>query len=330
MESYIKQGNCLELLKEIPNHSIDMILCDLPYGITDCHWDSVLPLDKLWEQYHRVLKNNGNCVLFSNEPFTSYLVQSNVKEYSHKWYWIKNNVTAALNAKKQPMRCVEDINVFILNKPPKDNAGKYMGVRNYLNDELKKSGLSLKQVNAMLGHSSGSHYFTYGKQFLIPTEKSYQILQATGFFQKPYEVLKKEYDSEPRPKLVPATYNPQDLIKIQPKINKKDRNKCDVYHEIKKDSIQKYTGYPKNILYYDNEKDRIHPTQKPIALLEYLIKTYTNEKEIVLDNCMGSGSTCIACKNTNRRYIGFELDEEYYKKTKRRIEENHSLFDLFN
>lgn len=120
---WLMEGNCLDRMKEIPDHSVDMILCDLPYGVTDCEWDSVIPFDRLWEQYQRVLKPYGNCLLFGSQPFISDVINSNKREFSHVWYWIKNNITGALNARRQPLRCIEEVAVFVCNIPSKTFGG---------------------------------------------------------------------------------------------------------------------------------------------------------------------------------------------------------------
>ena len=221
-------------MKDIPNGSIDLILCDLPYGVTNCKWDSVIPFEPLWAQYKRIIKDNGAIVLFSAQPFTTALIGGNRRYFRYNWYWVKNTSTAALLAKKQPMRCVEDICVFYKKQP---------------------------------------------------------------------------------------TYNPQGLIKLDKPIKAGINKKSPLYRNgVKNVKPQEYTNYPKHILYFDKEVKTQHPTQKPVALLEYLIKTYTNERETVLDNCMGGGSTGVACVNTKRRFIGIEKDEKYYEIAKQRIE----------
>ena len=228
-------GIAFELMKGIPDKSIDLILCDLPYGTTACKWDSIIPFEPLWEQYNRVIKDNGAIVLFSAQPFTTKLINSNIKNYRYNWYWKKNNKSAGILAKVQPMRCVEDICVFYKKKP---------------------------------------------------------------------------------------IYNPQGLIKLEkPKVHNPRKSK--VYANKKNPSIQMFTGYPHHLLEFNTPagKERHHPTQKPVELLEYLIKTYTNEGDVVLDNCMGAGSTCVACVNTNRNYIGFELDKKHFDTSRKRIDE---------
>ena len=231
----IKRGDCLELMKEIPDESIDMILCDLPYGTTKNKWDSVIPLNKLWKQYERIIKDNGAIVLFSQMPFSAELVHSNLKLFKYEWIWQKDNGTGFLNAKKMPLKIHENILVFY-KKLPLYNPQMRTGFKPY----------KCKQ---------GRHSTNYGAY------EQGHITESNG----------ERY--------------PIDII------------------EFKKDS-------------------GLHPTQKPVALLEYLIKTYTNEGEIVLDNCMGSGSTGVACINTNRNFIGYELDEHYFQIAKERLEQH--------
>lgn len=230
----IKQGDCLELMKDIPDKSIDMILCDLPYGTTKNKWDSVIPLNKLWKSYERIIKDNGAIVLFSQMPFSAELVHSNLKLFKYEWIWQKDNGTGFLNAKKMPLKIHENILVFY-KKLPLYNPQMRTGFKPY----------KCKQ---------GRHSTNYGAY------EQGHITESNG----------ERY--------------PIDIIKF------------------KKDS-------------------GLHPTQKPVELLEYLIKTYTNENETVLDNCMGSGSTGVACINTNRDFIGYELNEEYFNIAQNRLRE---------
>lgn len=240
----LRQGDCLELMKDIPDKSIDMILCDLPYGTTVCKWDNIIPFEPLWEQYNRIIKDNGAIVLFGNEPFSSKLRISNIKYYRYDIKWNKRTHSNPLLAKKQPLRIYEDI-IFFYKKQP-----------------------------------------TYNPQM------------SNG---KPY---KKDFGYD------------------------KHKNSINGVVMIDKDNS---TGlrYPINIIEFPmprNNQTRLHPTQKPVDLLEYLIKTYTNEGDVVLDNCMGSGSTGVACVNANRNFIGIELDENYFNIAKNRIDECVRLF----
>lgn len=227
----LKQGDCLQLMKEIPDKSVDMILCDLPYGTTACKWDNIIPFEPLWEQYNRVIKENGAIVLFGREPFTTLLISSNLKHYKHKWVWNKKQTGSFANAKYMPLQIEEDIIVFCKNKVnyyPIMRKGKF-----------RKKGGGNNRPETMSGIKQ--NYFSYNDDY-----------------------------------------------------------------------------FPVNILEYTKDRG-LHPTQKPVALLEYLIKTYTNENEVVLDNCMGSGSTGVACVNTNRNFIGIELDPNYFEIAKKRI-----------
>ena len=236
---YIEQGDCLELMKKIPNGSIDMILCDLPYGTTKNKWDSVIPFEPLWEQYERIIKDNGAIVLFAQTPFDKVLGCSNLKLLKYEWIWQKEAGTGFLNSKKMPLKIHENILVFYKKAP---------------------------------------------------------------------------------------TYNPQMRIGFKPykgKVSSKNLSSSN-YGDSNNDAVTEvcYEGrFPISMIEFSRDKDRLHPTQKPVALLEYLIKTYTNEGEIVLDNCMGSGSTCVAAVNTNRHYIGFELDEKYFQIACERLDE---------
>ena len=242
------QGDCLEKMKDIPDKSIDMILCDLPYGTTACKWDTIIPFGPLWEQYKRIIKDNGAIVLTASQPFTSALVMSNIKMFKYCWVWEKSNPANIACANIQPLKYHEDIIVFY-DKQPIYN--KQMIER----DELGK--LRLQNKNNPIRFSGSD----------IQNKKG----------------VKKEYD-----------------------INRYDEN----------------VKNPSTVLKIKSERGKLHPTQKPVALFEYLIKTYTNEGELVLDNCMGSGTTGVACKNLNRNFIGIELDSEYFKIAEKRINEN--------
>ncbi|NLP24168.1 MAG: site-specific DNA-methyltransferase [Syntrophomonadaceae bacterium] len=241
-------GDCLELMQDMPDKSIDMILCDLPYGTTACKWDSVIPFEPLWEQYNRIVKDNGAIVLFGSEPFSSNLRVSNIKNYKYDWKWDKVKPSTGLHAKIMPLKDYEDIIVFYKKKTT-------------YNPQMKESNIRIDKPRiANNGEAFG------GK-----------------------EVLRQHKNNG--------------------------------------------LSYPRAILRFSNanQNNRVHPTQKPVPLLEYLIKTYTNEGETVLDNCMGSGSTGVACVNTNRNFIGIELDDEYFEIAKQRIERHMrqiSIFDL--
>lgn len=237
-------GDCLELMKRIPDNYVDMILCDLPYGTTACAWDTIIPFEPLWEQYHRIAKENAAIVLTASQPFTSALVMSNIKNFKYELVWDKvNKITGALNANRQPMRSHESICIFYKTQPIYN--------KQYI-------------MKPRIGGGGGGNF---GKVYAgdLTERKNKKTIIAT---------------TEDVP------HNPVSIISI------KGRSK----------------------------ENGLHPTQKPVALFEYLIKTYTNEGQIVMDNCIGSGTTAIAAMNTKRKFIGIEMDEKYYNIACDRIE----------
>ena len=230
----LSNSDCLKSMKNIKDKSIDMILCDLPYGTTACKWDIIIPFEPLWEQYNRIIKDNGAIVLFGSEPFSTELRHSNLKMFRYDWIWSKNRGTGLFNAKKMPMKSHEIISVFYK---------------------------SLPLYNPQMRTGFKAYKYKQGKQ--------------SGAFG----ISNKEIITE----------------------NNGER-------------------YPLSVLQFNSTNGKnVHPTQKPVDLLEYLIKTYTNKGETVLDNCMGSGSTGVACINTGRKFIGIEKDENYYEIAKKRI-----------
>lgn len=213
------RGDCLDLMQTIPDQSVDLVLCDLPYGTTQNKWDSVIPFDALWREYKRLCK--GVIVLTAAQPFTSALVMSNIDDFRYQWVWCKTRAVGHLNAKKMPMNAHEDVCVF-------------------------------------------------GR----------------------------------------GAYNPQGLVPYG-KINKRSKS-GDNYGTAGTSNFAEFTNYPSTLLTFPHDKERLHPTQKPVALMEYLIRTYTNEGDTVLDNCMGSGTTGVAARQSGRRFIGMERDEKYF------------------
>jgi len=240
----ILHGDCLELMKDISSGSIDMILCDLPYGTTACKWDTIIPFEPLWQQYERIIKSNGAIVLTASQPFTSALVMSNPKLFKYDWVWKKPKGTGHLNAKKQPMRDKEDVLVFYKNQ------------------------------------CAYNPQWTWGE---------------------PYTNLKSGKTPKPSTAEVTGKY----------------------IHGAEYRNGSDGRRYPKQVQEFGVvERGTLHPTQKPVALFEYLIKTYTNEGDLVLDNCAGSGTTAIACINTKRRYIVMEKEKEYYDIIVDRVNKN--------
>lgn len=247
-------GDCLEVMKDIPDKSIDMILCDLPYGTTACKWDTIIPFEPLWKQYKRIVKDNGAIVLFGSQPFTSKLIMSNLDMFREEIIWLKNKSGSGLQAKQKHIKVHENILVFSKN-------GKYTyNPEKWLVDK---------------------------KEFLTQRKTFNEVEVGSNIYSKMIKTQKAD----------DGTRNPISIVS------------CRVPFTPSKGKT-----------YSNKDVDlRVHPTQKPIKLLEYLIKTYSNENEIVLDNCMGSGSTGVACINTNRNFIGIELEPKYYEIAKKRI-----------
>ena len=235
-------GDCLELLPQVADKCIDMILCDLPYGLTKNKWDEIIPLDELWKQYNRIIKDNGAIVLTASQPFTSTLVMSNPAMFKYEWIWEKNKAGNFLNAKKQPLKVHENVLVFAKGQT------------------------------------------VYNPQF---------------WYSTPYK-----------------RWNTQKAVDKQTNYN---QHKCNV---VKSEDGRRY---PLSTIKVNRHERPIHPTQKPLGLFEYLIKTYTNEGEVVLDNCIGVGTTAVAAKNTSRHFIGMEIDKKYCRDAEERLNEEHTV-----
>lgn len=239
----LHKGDCIDIMRHIQDKSIDMILCDLPYGTTSCSWDNIIPFDKLWNEYNRIIRDDGNIVLFCSGMFTYKLIQSNQKMFRYKLIWKKNVPTGMSSAKYRPMKYYEEICVFSNGK------SKY--------NPILKPRVGVGKACYNYDHYCGESNHVK------------------------YEKVKKKYN--------PDFVQPSDVLEF-------------------------------NVV--PNRNGKLHPTQKPVELLEWLIKTYTNENDIILDNCMGSGSTGVACVNTNRNFIGIEIDDIYFNTAKQRIEES--------
>ena len=226
-------GDCLIGLSRVETGTVDLVLCDLPYGTTNCAWDTVIPFEPLWEQYRRIVKPNGALVLFAAQPFATALINSARKLFRYDLIWEKPSPVGFANSHRQPLRSHEEILVFYKRQP---------------------------------------------------------------------------------------TYNPQGLVELEKPVIRRGGRSGSVYRSMSGASVQRYTNYPRSVLHYPNRGERrYHPTQKPVALLEYLIHTYTNPGELVVDNCMGGGSTPVACLNTGRRCMGFEKDGAIYETACQRV-----------
>ena len=251
MRSVLVHADCFDVFPYIADKSVNLILCDLPYGTTACKWDSILPFDKLWKEYERIITDNGAIVLTASQPFTSALIMSNPKLFKYEWIWQKSKGCNFTHAKNMPIKFHESIVVF--SKAP-------------------------------IGHE-----IQLGERRM--------------------------------------TYNPQGLVKVDKKWSRP--KKYDTEHKLKREShkldrVIEFENYPISILKYGNSDNRergLHPTQKPVELMEYLIKTYSNEDDVVMDNCMGSNTTGLACKELNRQYIGIEKEKAYYDISVKRVTE---------
>ena len=324
----IHQGDCLALMPSIPDKSVDMILCDLPYGTTSCEWDSIIDMGKLWSEYERVIKDNGAIALTAQGMFCAKLMTYREKWFNHDYVWIKNMHSNFALVGIQPLRIFE--NVLVFRPPRRDDLEIQFNkeLRAYFNKVHEFIGVSKKHILNVIGQCV-DHCFRYtSSQFDLCTKETYEQLiqhfkidQMKGFLN--YEVLQAMNP--------PYTFNFDDRVKRQFVSKNNDFNRQmygDKTNGKYKEHISKeYENYPTNVLYFDVERGQ-HPTQKPVALFEYLIKTYTNEGEVVLDNCSGSGTTAIACLNSNRHFICIEKDETYYKKSLERIANHEPLLHL--
>jgi hypothetical protein len=315
-------GDCLERMGEIPDGSVDMVLCDLPYGTTACKWDAVIPFDLLWAHYHRVTKPNAAIVLTSSQPFTSALVMSNPGMFRYSWVWEKEQGVNFLAAKKNPMKVHEDILVFYLDEAEvKGRSPKFKQLRDYFVRERERLGLTSSDVKRLLGNDMGSHYFTGGVQWTLPTHENYVKLQASGGFHRDWHEMKRQFDHIAEDCRIP--YRPQ-MTEGAPYVSGLGSS-GDVTGNVRKvRTVNDGRRYPRSIQRFNRETG-LHPTQKPVALMEYLIRTYTNERDTVLDNTMGSGTTGVACINTGRRFIGIERDPDYFAIAETRLAGAHTL-----
>ena len=244
--------DCLIGMKDIPDGTVDCIICDLPYGTTAHKWDCVIPFEPMWDAYRRIIKKDGVIVLFATQPFTSMLISSNLKDYRYSWIWEKNTPTGFLNANYAPLKLTEDICVF----------SPFTTVGSLSKNPIRYYPQGIKEVNRVLYNDPKS---TYRKSQGYGGGKN--VLNSG-----------KEY-------------------------------------------VQRYEGYPTNLLKYPRDRNNIHPTQKPVELIRYLIRTYTSKGDLVLDNCVGSGTTLVAAILEGRHYIGYEINEDYYNLACKRIKD---------
>lgn len=310
MKTELYIGDCLELMKDIPDGSVDLILCDLPYGAASLKWDVVIPFEPLWEQYRRVMKPNATVALFGTEPFSSLIRMSNPKMYKYDWVWDKGNAGNFQLANEQPLKVHETISIFYNNKTTKVFSDIIVA-------NMKRLGLPYEKVSALFPSRNGNKTGWLsnkisGKQ--LPTKEQWAKLCEMFGIPDEYEEL--------RGRVVKHTYN-MELRDVNVTCSDKGKggNLNRLASEKKRESrTQTKSGYPRSIVRFGRETG-IHPTQKPVPLLEYLIRTYTNRGGVVLDNCMGSGSTGVACVRTGRDFIGIEIDGKMVELAERRIKD---------
>lgn len=258
------KGDCLELMKDIPNGSVDCIICDLPYGTTACSWDSVIPFDKLWEQYNRIIKEHCPIILFGSQPFTSIMISSNPSQFREEIIWLKNKAGSGMQFEQKHIKIHENICVF-----------------------------------------SQQSKYTYNPQKWLIDAKDFMTQRKT--FRENEYIGNTIYGATKRTR----------------KVDTGERNPISIISA-------RVPFTPQNSKTYSDDVDlRYHPTQKPTSVLEYLVKTFSNDGDVVLDNCMGSGTTGVACVRFNRRFIGIELNDEYFDIAQRRITEEQSQIKLF-
>ena len=266
MKIFLRKGDCLDIMKEIPSESIDAIITDPPYGTTACKWDSIIPFNDMWEQLNRVVKPNGATVLFGSEPFSSALRMSNIDNFKYDWIWEKQKASNFMGAKYSPLKYHEIISVFSKNRHD------YFPQKYKVLELSEILELNKKEMKALFDNKD---YDRYGK-----VDRRKTIKDPTTNKEHVGSSIKRTRNADT------GYRNPKSVLKINKKIN-----------------------------------TNVHPTQKPVTLMEYLINTYTKENEMVLDFTMGSASTGVACINTNRNFIGIEKDDKYFNIAVDRIEE---------
>jgi len=306
------KGDCLIESDKIESGSVDLILTDLPYGtvgksmqdntgkykiINQSKWDNVIDTAKIMEVANRILRKNGKMLLFCQQPFTTELVNSAIPNlpFSYTIFWDKLHFANCLGANKAMVNYMEECLLFSKNNPKHDFEGLHP-LREYFLNEKSESGLTDNEIKKLLGNGMGGHYFTNGSQFCLPTLKNYEKLQTAGYFKRDWNEL-KQIDNEYRTEL----------------LRKMNEQYPSVFN------LWEGNKYKSNILKYKKDYNGYHPTQKPVLLLEDLIKTFSNENDLVVDLTMGSGSTGVACRNTNRNFVGIEMDSNYFDIASKRM-----------
>lgn len=313
------KGDCLIESDKIESGSVDLILTDLPYGNmknapstwdkSKTEWDTTIPPKRVYEIANRILRKNGKIILFSQEPYTTKLIMEAIPNipFSYRATWEKDNFANALCCNKNMVSFTEDVLIFskFSGIIEKSDYSKPHPLRDYFSEELLKSGNTIKEIIDLVG-CSASHYFTKGNQFRLPTKEKYTTLQTTGFFNKDFTELKEIHNN----------FRKERNIEREDYLKKHSKKYPSIFN------LWEGKKYKSNILKYKKDYNGYHPTQKPVLLLEDLIKTFSNENDLVVDLTMGSGSTMVACQNTNRNGIGIEMNDEYFSIAEKRVEKN--------
>lgn len=324
------KGDCLQLMPNIESYSVDFILTDLPYGTTACTWDEIIPFNPMWEEFYRILRPNGFIALTASQPFTTKLIASNIDRFSHQWIWKKAQGSNPLLANKMPMKNFEDVVIFS-NEPTKHDTKGEHPQRDYFKKVLYYIGHNKKHIITQIGQCADHCFRVDSTQYGLCTEKTYNKLienyridKMEGFIdwgvldvenkQFRVELIRKFDEQNPR------VYNPQ---MTEGKEYVSGAGYVKHLDQVIEGGNMSSKRYPTSIIEFKTCKNNsVHPTQKPTALLEYLIKTYTNEGMTVFDATMGSGSTMVACQNTNRNGIGIEMNNEYFSIAEKRVGKN--------
>ena len=323
MENKIYNDDCFNVFDKIENKIIDLVLVDLPYGQTDCDWDVCIDLKEMWKSLKRICKDKCQFIFFTTTKFGYKLIESNPKWFRYDLVWEKYIAVGFLNANKMPLRSHEMIYIFSSQNTDDIELTRNLEMREYAKDVLKFINKSSRQIERELGHRKAEHFLqrTSTSQFSLTTEKTYNELiekynidKMEGFLT--FDNLKKNERKE-----IKKVYNPQKTPGQPWKVKDHTLRSIGVYGSIRLPAHENKTGerHPKSVLKFHQTSEKLHPTQKPLELCEWLIKTYSNEGDLVLDFCMGSATSILAAINTNRRYIGIEKDKDIYETAKTRL-----------
>lgn len=327
---YIVNGECLAEMAKIEKHSVDMICCDLPYGETHNEWDKKIDIKALWKEMKRVCKPNANIILFCSTRFGVELIDNSGGCFCYDLVWEKSKAQGFLGAKKTPLRSHEMVYVFCNRSNNDFNREFNLSNRAYAKKCVEYVGVPLKQVHASMGDTTLCHFLTHdGQQFSLPTRKNYDKFAELWKLHKMegYMAWDELRDRKEKNSVKPRTYNPQ-MTEGKPYKSAGGGSISNYGKKRTKATNNNGTRYPKSVLKFAQDAKSVHPTQKPIELCRWLVRTYSNPGDIVLDMTMGSGSSIVAAKMEGRAYIGIELDEKIFEVAESRVNAlNKSVID---